>query len=395
MIIWLVLLAVVMAGGAVYTFVAWPKNESTRTAWFWIQLLGIPFLLWALAYGLRWLYHEQECDRIDAVNETLRADREKAVEFARDPLAVLGYAYLTGAGTSNMARLIAEPANTAELPTGEIAVSVSNYKELPLVGDDDDPSRYRACFGDLIGAMVDVVRKIPHDAPFAVRLQLPKEADRDTSLAAWQACWTAAKLRPTTAILIEPEQGVMALDEWLDVRGGPKLERFVLFAAVQLREAPFDDSTEAAVALLLSWAPLAYRYELCPLAILHRPIEGESEECRAVLTTPLRFGHATGDQISDLWEAALESDEKSIISRDISSLVAGVSKTEKLSGIHDIDKTFDRLDGATGWLTLTLGIEHAADTKRPQLMAWREGRFRVAVAQPGGQTSTRDGIEIA
>jgi hypothetical protein len=289
-----------------------------------------------------------------------------------------------------VATLVAEPPKSTELPAGEVAfeVEVGNYKELSLVGDDDDPSRYRACFRDLIAAIAKTVRKVPHDVPFAVHLQLPSEADRDASLMAWQACWRAAKLRPATAVLIEPEQGVMALDEWLDIRGGPQLERFILFAAVQLRETPSDDCTEAAAALLLSWAPLASRYQLQPIALLHRPIEADSGEFETALTTPLQWEHATGDQVRDLWEAGLEPAEKSIISRHIAKLVFGVSKTEKLSGIHDIDEMFDHLGGATGWLTLALGIEHAASTQRPQLMAWREGKFRVAVAQPAGQTST-------
>lgn len=369
-----------MVGGVVYTVVTWPRGVPTGIPRFWIQSFAIPFLTWALGYGLRCFYCEQECDRIDAENEVLRADRERALQFACDPLAVVGSAYLTGAGTSDVAAILVNN-------TGAGEADVNDFSSLPLSGDDEDPLRYRACFQQLIRAIANRVRVVPGDVPFAVKLQLPEDANKEAVVNSWLACWHAEGLRRTTTGVVNARTGVMLLDEWLDVRGGPTLEKFLLLVAVQLRHTPEQNGAETAVALLFSWAPLASRCRINPIAVLNRPVEAQPDG-NSALATALQWGGTTGDKVHHLWEAGLGPADKAAIVRYMSDLRSGVPQTDNLSGIHDIDAILGHSGNAAGWLAIALGIEYAANNNGPQLIAWREHQLRFAVVQPPSQTST-------
>jgi hypothetical protein len=174
----------------------------------------------------------------------------------------------------------------------------------------------------------------------------------------------------------------MALDGWLDIRGGPELEKFTLFVSVQLHHKPPPNSAEAAVALLLGWAPLAERRGFKPLALLHRPVEVDAMVLSAAVPLALLWGKAEASQLNDLWQAGLKGKDKSALVQAASDLSLGISQSDELSGIHDIDVAMGDPGVAAGWLALVLAVEHAAMTGKPQLMATREGALRLAITQP-------------
>ncbi|WP_254074119.1 hypothetical protein [Burkholderia sp. S171] len=371
-----------MVIGVVSTLLTWPENEPTGTAWFWVRLLIFPFLACTSAFGLRSCYYEQENQRIDADNEILRMDRATALEFASDPLSVVRYAYLTGAGSRDVASTLDRAAAALELQTSPDGSDAFPLSSLSLAGDDDDPGRYRACFRELIGSVSDSVKAIPHDVPIEVCLQLPADVDQQALVNAWQACWGDAGLRAVKAELVSTDKGLMALDQWLDNKGGPALEKFVLFVAVQLHEVSVQSSAEAAVALLLGWAPLVERRHIEPVALLHRPVEADSDATDGPISTALQWGRTTGDKINDLWQTGLERLDKAGLIKSLSDLSIGVSQTDGLAGIHDLDTTLGYSGNAAGWLAVALGIEHATQNNTAQLVAWREGALRFVVVQP-------------
>jgi hypothetical protein len=379
-----------MVIGVVGTLLTWPEGVPTGTAWFWVRLLVIPFLACSTAFGLRSFYYEQENERIDADNEILREDRETALEFASDPLAVVRYAYLTEAGSRDVASTLDRAAAALEAQKSADEPDAFPRFALSLAGDDDDPARYCACFRELIGSVSDRVGAIPHDVPFEVCLQLPVDVDQRALVNAWQACWGATGLRVVKAELIAADKGLMALDQWLDNKGGPALEKFCLFVAVQLHEAAAQNSAESAVALLLGWAPLARRRHIESIALLHRPVEADSDATDAPISTALQWGRTTGDKINDLWQTGLERLDKAALIKSMSDLSIGVSRTDGLAGIHDLDTTLGYSGNAAGWLAVALGIEHATQNNTTQLVAWREGSLRFVVVQPVEQPDTTD-----
>ncbi|MET3449111.1 hypothetical protein [Ralstonia sp. 1138] len=375
------LLVATMAGGVAHTLLTWPQGAPTSTVWFWMRLVVMPFLAWCVLFGLRTLYYEQENERIDAEEEVMRADRAEALQFGSDPLAVVGLTYLTGAGNQGVSQRWTQTDGLQEGPDAASEAALRPEITLSLAGDDEDPTRYRACFKDLIDAVANMVSAIPADVPFSVRLALPEGEGRQAQLDSWQACWCAKGLRTAKAALVPTETGVMALDAWLDQKGGPQLENFTLFVAVGLRDTPSSEVAEAAVALLLGWAPLAKRRRLKSIALLHRPVEEGVQTPESAMTTSLQWGCTTPDKVEDVWQVGLDAIDKTAIADRLGNLSFGVSQTPGLSGVHDLDSELGRQGVAGGWLALALGIEHAAQAKRPQWVAWREGTLRFAIIQ--------------
>ena len=242
------------------------------------------------------------------------------------------------------------------------------------------------CFKRLIVSVKKAVEAVPFDVPFGVRLQLPTDVDQIALQHTWQSCWDEAMNRPAYSVLVHPEQGAMALDEWLDEQGGPTLEKFLMFVAVQLHDSPPQNSGEAAVAMLIGWAPLASRRRIKCIGSLHRPVQVpvqvSGEDINAPLSTALQWGRAKHDAVTDLWQAGLDKADKATVLNGSSVLELGVSKTDDLSGMHDLDAALGRSGCASAWLALALSLEHAAQTHRPQLVAWRDASLHFSIVQP-------------
>ncbi|WP_377681632.1 hypothetical protein [Paraburkholderia rhizosphaerae] len=272
---------------------------------------------------------------------------------------------------------------TLSAKTSHAGTEAIRHTALDLKEDDQDPGRHRACFKALIKQIEGAVSAIPNRIPFSVRLHLPGDSTQQQLLDTWQSCWAAQKLRPVQAQLLSSNKGMMALDEWLDIRGGPSLERATLFVSVQLHDNPPQSSAEAAVAVLLAWAPLAERYALPILALSHRPVEvQEPSALDAAVSKVLQWGESTPADISDLWQAGLSSMEKGALAQAASNLKLRVSETTGLTGVHDVDHAIGNPGVCAGWLAVALAIEHAVQTGAPQLIASHEEHLRLAVCRP-------------
>lgn len=379
-IVWLGLLVVVILSGAVIGLLTWPKGEPTGTVWFWILLIVLPALTWCVMFGLRLHYYDEETQRLQAQREVGTQDRERVLLFAREPLAVLGCAYLVAPGSVGVAGRIAAGEQTLRAGTSFAGVDAVRHTALELKEDPVVPGRYRACFNSLLEALSGALEAIPDKMPFSVDLHLPAKEDQDELLDTWQSCWNGKNLRPAKAKRRDVDQGLMALDEWLDIPGGPSLERAALFISVQLHDNPPQMSAEAAVGMLLAWAPLAGRLGLQAQAMLHRPVESGKPALDAALSRALLWGNASAADVNNLWQAGLSGPEKNALIQSASDMKLGVSQTAGLSGVHDIDRAMGHSGVCAGWLAVALGIEHAGQTGSPQLMAWREGSLRFAVA---------------
>lgn len=174
----------------------------------------------------------------------------------------------------------------------------------------------------------------------------------------------------------------MVLDEWLDIQGGPALETFTLFVSVQLHDKPPENSAEGAVALLLGWAPLAERLGMAPLAMLHRPIEADDASWCDAIPTVLQWGKTTAAQINDLWQVGLQRVDKTALLQRAPDFSVSISQATDFAGVQDIDVALGNPGVVAGWLATVLAIEHARQICEPQLIAWREGTLRLAIAQP-------------
>jgi hypothetical protein len=380
-IVWIGLFVVFMVTGAAVALWTWPNGAPTDTAWFWTRLLGLPALTWCTMFGLRLHYYDEQMQRRKAELAVRAADRERRLRFAREPLAVLAWTYLTAPGSTEVAGKIARGELALNARTSTAGVGAVRHTALELGEDKDAPERYRACFNALLEKISAAVIAVPTNVPLSVRLLVPADVDQDDLLQTWQSCWAAKHLRSATAKLLAIEQGTMFLDAWLDIRGGPSLECATLLVSAQLHVSPPQSSAEAAVGMLLAWAPLAERYGLKARAQLHRPVELDAAGLDDVLSKVLLWGEVTAAAINDLWQAGVPGRYKRALLQAASDSKLAVSQMAGLSTIHDIDLAIGHPGVCVGWLNIALGIEHAAQTGATQLMAWHEGALRMAVAR--------------
>ncbi|MCF1369456.1 hypothetical protein KPA93_08110 [Burkholderia cenocepacia] len=379
--VWIGLLVVVMIVGAALALWTWPKGEPSDSAWFWVRVFGLPALTWCAMFGLRLHYYDEQMQRRQAERDVRAVEREKKLRFAREPLAVLACTYLIAPGSTAVASKIAGGKLALSARTSAAGIAAIRHTALELNESKEMPGRYRACFNALLEQIAGAVMAVPTRVPFSVQLLLPADADHDDLLDTWHSCWVANNLRPAPAKRLSIEQGVMIVDEWLDIRGGPSLECATLFVSVQLHDNPPQSSAEAAVGMLLAWAPLAERYGLTARALLHRPVEMGASGLDAALSEVLLWGETTAAEINDLWQAGVPGRDQRALLQAASDAKLGVSQTAGLSGVHDVDLAIGHSGVSAGWLDLALGIEHAIQTGAPQLMAWHEGALRFAVAR--------------
>jgi len=381
-VVWLGLSLVVMLVGVIGGLLTWPKIEPTGSAWFWARIVVLPALGACITFSLRQCRYDSEINRVRAEEETYQEDREEAVQFAAEPLAVLGCAYLSASGSAQVAGKIVQGDSALGAQSLHPSSDAVRHTSLVLLDAEEGRGRYGPCFTKILDLMAEAVAAVPRNVPLGVRLHLPADTDQHSLLATWHECWEKKGLRRAKAKLLPPAQGLMTLDEWLDVPGGPSLEKCILFVSVQLHDIPPENSAEAAAALLLGWAPLAGRRGMKPLAFLHRPVEAESMLLNDAIPMTLLWGETNASHIGDLWQAGLKKEDKPALIQSTSDLSLGISQTVNLSGIHDIDRALGNSGVAAGWLAAALAIEHAAQSGKPQLIAWREGSLRLAVAQP-------------
>lgn len=398
-VIWAVCFAVFILVGVLSTLLTWPKTEPTATPWFWLRLFVFPALAWCVVFGLRKHLYDDELERLKAEDAVREEDRAKAIRFASEPLAVLGHAYLCAMGSVDAATQLSQGNTLLKarqfLPVGLAAQSSKEPMTIRVTSLDGlagktRVERCRSAFERLLKLIDESVSTVPSHVPLDVRLQLPGDMDANMLLALWRVCWQEQGLRAARARLVENGRGLMTLDEWLDVWGGPELERVALFVSLQLHDTPPHNSAEAGVALLLGWAPLAQRCGLAPIAMLHRPVEVISTSLEDALGTSLLWGNVTAPDINDLWQTGLEKSDKSALLKGTPNPLLGLARKEDLSGVHDIDLALGHAGAAAGWLATAMAIENASTHGEPQLIAWREGTLRFSVAQPATQKSTSE-----
>jgi len=379
--VWLALLVLFVAVGAGWTLLSWPEGQPTGVPWFWMRLLGYPMLAWAALFGIRLHFHEERGNRRQALHEVRQIDRQEAIAFGAEPLAVLGAVHVSAMGDSGAAARIVKHESVLQARTLTPRMPPIRHARLAFAAEQP-VDRYRQAFQTLLAAIEAPLRALPIDVRCEVRLQLPADAEPERLLGVWKSCWRDSGLRPTEAALAPTETGLMALDEWLDAYGGQALEKFALFVAVQLHASPPPDSGEVAVAMLLGWAPLAERRDLTPIAMLHRPVACETDGLAGALETATLFGRSKPEEIHHLWHSGLSKADNVALLKSASAAALGAVQADGLTGVHDIDAALGRQGDAAAWSAAALAIDHVKHSNVAQLMACREHGLRVAVLAP-------------
>jgi hypothetical protein len=403
MIVWLAIFIAFMLIGIAVTLLTWPKNHSTGTLLFWLRLLAFPAVAWGIVFGLRLHFHDEEHNRRDAEDEMRQADREEAILFGSEPLAVLGSAYRCAMGTEGVAARILQNESVLAIRQSRSGTATTRHTSLDIQSDaGHDPKNYaermRAIFFLLLDDLAAALQALPSKIPFDVRLQLPAESPadigRESMLGIWRTCWSERNGRLTETTLLSVDEGLMCLDAWLDFSGGPALEKITLIVAVQLHEKPPENSAEAAVAILLGWAPLAERNDLSVEAMLHRPVAAGPAALNDAFLLSLLWGRTDTSAVKHVWQTGLLPDEKPALLKTLPDSASDPTSSDRPIRQHDLDIALGYPGTAASWLAVALATENALQSNTPQLIAVRESGLRLAVIQPAGQRHRQETNEM-
>ncbi|GFZ98763.1 hypothetical protein [Dyella caseinilytica] len=379
---WLFLFVVFMAAGVGYTLLTWSGSKPSETPLFWIQLLLLPVAGWLTALVLRLHYYRSHSAYAEATHNVRQQDRERAIAFAREPLAVLRTAYICALGRGHAARRVI--GRDVALKSRAFAVDneTLRYSQLPDSDSEDIDQRFHECVVDLLASMKGMLLHLPRNIPLETYLYLPDIKTSGEWLDVWQACWQTLGLGPSDTKLVTNSRGLITLDDWLDLRQSCALEKFTLIVAIQLHEKPAPNSAEAATAMLLAWPPLATRYKLDVEALIHRPVEFSAPDRRDDLRKVLMWGAADASDVHDVWQAGLSEADKPELLRDADNVTLSFSHDGALTGVHDIDAAIGNAGVAASWLAAVLAAEHSSQCGRPVLIACREAHLQMSVVRP-------------
>ncbi|MFD1557413.1 hypothetical protein ACFSHT_17605 [Paraburkholderia silviterrae] len=380
---WCALFVLVVIVGCAVSIFEWPKTEPTGTAWFWCRSFVLPALFWCALFGLRLHYYNDECAKIAAELEEKVTRRKTAIEFASEPLAVLDFSYVTALGISGLSAKIAEGESALRAQTTRDGDTGVRHTALAFDDGTSTLDLHRKCFTALLTQLSGAVGELPRDVPLYAYLDVPVTLlNEGQLLATWNACCEMARMRQMKTELLPAGEGIMAIDKWLDVSGGPRLERVVLFVSVELHEHTLNDSGEAAVALLLGWAPLVARRRINSVAMLHRPIEADSKALTESLSKAMLWGNSKGAEIEDAWTSGLVGEGSASFFRCSTELAIEFVNTPEFSGIHNVENALGNCRASAEWLNVALASEHAALTGKPQLTISSDRALRICVVRP-------------
>lgn len=378
--VWVIAIPWMTLAGAALVLLNWPQERPTHDAWFWACVLAFPALASCAIYGLRRHYWEQESERIEAEVGILAKDRDAALRFAQQPLALVRAAHLSAIeGHSTLDQASANSSGLAARATHS-GDAVTRHTALDVDGLTTE-ERYASCFTALLNKLASSLACLPSSSSLEVRLHLPRDTPREALAVIWNDCWRAIGLRPAKLMLTPPYQGIMALDAWLDRYGIPAQGELALHVAVQLHPNSPANSAEAAVAILIATAPSPRRMEITAQACLHRPVEVKYDVTNA-LTFAMLCGNAIPDDIGSVWQTGLTATDATALLKAASSITLDLSPVNGPSLVHNIDEAIGDSGAAAVWLALALATENAAKTGKANLLASRQHALRLAIIQP-------------
>lgn len=387
-LLWAVLFAVIVGGGAFCVARFWPATDPANTLWFWTCVAAYPFLAWLTPFffylGVLQVPRRRAMDFNRARDKCLDDVRRKAGV----PLHVLGSAFIFSAQESNntadavvQKRLILESRERFTDDSEKIAarwIEPDGYAWQP--GNKSvDEERHREVltyvFDVLLRQIAPVVRALPERTKVVVRLGVASMLFVPEITTLWRDSWAAIQLDATPGMVIEttaPE--LIVADVWIDGKEVAVADAVTVLCVVQLNALlnarPDTGSAEAGVILVLAPAALVMRKRLASQALLFRPERCDEKRVGQGLLQALLWGRVQGPALTDQW---MTGGAEASLNRELAGQLdrqgVGVMKTPDLGGQHDFDLRVGAAGVAAPWLCTALAVEHARISQRVQLVS--------------------------
>jgi hypothetical protein len=397
-LVWTAVFFVLTLLGVFAILLLWPKNEPTRTSWFWFCLSVYPVGI--AAFVVFRCLSAYEGRLLDA--QEWNAARERYIEgvFAKAsvPLAVLGVAYRfvdddkknnTKAIAQRILVLKAQP-SIAEQGTvtarwlNPEALDRSKWRRGPDTARQSQVLKW--LFERLIDQLAGELEGLSAELPLTVRLSVVADALEVDPSAIWKGCWRSRGLRSAKVLVELASSGLMVLDTWLDSKDEMVRCHSTLLVIIQLNailsKNPPDGSAEGGAALLIVPEEIARRYTQKPAAFIHRPMCGTVADLDHTLTYALRWGKSEPMSVGQLWLSGVKTHSLAALHAALS--IAGVTaRRSEMPPEMNMDRTVGNAGVAAPWLSLACAVASANQSGANQLLIeQRENEIIATIVAP-------------
>ncbi|WP_340530106.1 hypothetical protein [Cupriavidus necator] len=366
--------------GAALTLVTWPKDAPASGGWFWTCLLAFPVLAWMILLGLRLYIQDLQINYARDRNRRRKERLLTETQRGQRSIAVMASAYETAMGKEDLGEILANGGDGMQSILPVDGGEPVRYSVLPEVvrTEKGDVASLTALFRRILERMAPQLHTMPRGVPVHVRLQASAGSDLANVEQAWRDASAEYLLATTSLQLVEANSGLLLLDQWLDVQEAGR-DAFLVFA-FQIRVAPLNHTGEAVAALLLTRN--AKRWEIPPLASLHRPVSFSQGDLSARLADAILWGKHAADQIGGLWTGGMDVASLNAVTAAASQAKVGSAIAEGLAHF-DVDTSLGQTGLAAGWLAAAAAAERCHKEERQQLVAVSEnGHQRMLVVAP-------------
>ncbi|NTX26556.1 hypothetical protein HT746_05290 [Burkholderia pyrrocinia] len=379
------LLVLVMGAGAGLTITFWPTDHPTNTPWFWLCVVGYPFLVWAFLLFAWLAYGYTRRNQAIATNRVSDEAEQACHAMASRPLAILGHAWCFAANDSeNSLEGILTGTELAKLrPSGAVANSEVNARWLDIQEMHFHPgneltehARHHAVCTWLLERLIDRLLPQLNTLPPRTKLQIELHHRSRLKSEAFETRLREMLTERVPALKVDFRSGehtisLFRTDTWLDNRA---VDAVHLLVAVELRDAISsvlsDGVAEAGVALLVGHPRL--ESPAMPVGLrLHRPARGGLDTAARTLELAARWGQTSRDRLRTVWTHGLTGDR-------VSAVRQAASFPDETRWIS-LETSVGDCSGAGPWLAAVLAAESARTTGDPQLVLCGEGEELIAL----------------
>lgn len=363
----------------------WPAGRPTNTLWFWVCVVGYPFLAWAFLL-FAWLgYGYVSRNQALATNRVSDEAEQACHASAARPLAILSHAWCFTANEpeNSLEGILKGTASSKLRPSGAVADSAVNARWLDIPDQPFHPgnelaeyARHHAVCMWLLKRLVDGLLPQLSALPPRTRLlvELQHRSRVEFEIIETRIRELIAERLPASKVDLRPgdhQSSLFRTDAWLDKRD---VDTAHLLIAVELRDAISavlaDGVAEVGVALLVGRPRLESQAN--PVGIrLHRPAKDTFDFSARTLELATRWGQSSLDRLRTVWTHGLTGESVGAIRQ------AAPFPDETHWNV--LEDSVGDCSGAGPWLAVALAAESARITGDSQMVLCGEGKDLIAL----------------
>ncbi|KQR78473.1 hypothetical protein ASG35_08515 [Burkholderia sp. Leaf177] len=408
---WIVIWAVFCSIGACVALLLWPASLPAASAKFWLFVVGMPNAAFLLVFGCARASFETAHLRALYRNQHRQNWLRNRISYAQTPLHVLTQTYLFPVDNEALAATIISEKNVLASQSPRASTGRVLHSRLPDIEPDVDyqhaqeenasaentegsdiavvrdigksqtkPDGFSHVIANILAPLADTLRALSRSKSKYIPVARIIVVDADTASSRLKHVHDALSELDLAAIgceVVAANDGLMLLDEWLDVG---ETRPLLVIAAEWYDVVPPVGSTEGGVAILFSRDSEIHLAadSLKTIGRLHRPVAINVQNAMGVtreLAMSALWGKTSASEVLHAWISGFDPDfDKRLASALKNASFEGLAN---LSAIHIPDRIIGHAGSAAPWLAIAAAIESGEEG--PQLILNQSGTAQSAI----------------